>query len=240
MSEILFSADITVTSIDNLTRSLNDCGAGVSAISLPCIDNLLVNLCASPATGSPLGVTQIARFYKDHYERDLTMIILALNLNEESVYKEFGSVCLSAASPEDIAAGNMELHTQLEEMEPADPGELSPAFIRIFETGEDTCLTAGLAYHVLGCVTAETVREFLNLCRTGREFEVALVDLDPNRVREKTGASLKFETAGENRSLGLYMGQHCFGVLRGTRLEAFLGACQTRAFMGLPECRWAA
>ena len=120
----------------------------------------------------------------------------------------------------------------LEEMHPADPGELSGAALWVGEKGREVIFNAelvkgrgpaGLMGHCLGYLPAWLASACAAQARENREnLQVGLYELYSDATGGRySGASLRSE-CGENPELQLWFGEHCLGVTRGPLLAAFL------------------
>lgn len=115
---------------------------------------------------------------------------------------------------------------RLEEIYPADPGELSGAELRIIESGDNLNMAALIGHHWVGCLDARHLGAFsATLQAEPDEFlEMSLFEFEWQYMHPLSGAKLVY-----NRGiLGLYMGKHCLGVAGGNLLKAFLECASYR------------
>ena len=161
----------------------------------------------------------------------------------------------SCFSENDRALGCFDL--PLEELHPADPGELSGVALGMVEDGgEDACLGVYVGnHHEIGHLLQPALRMFLSEAvarvkgRDNGDFDTA-EDLEEgfepgvhNGALEEgfhpgvhNGAELRCTGSGETTELSVYFGSvHCFGVARGPALRAFVLKALDRA---APEEAW--
>jgi hypothetical protein len=136
------------------------------------------------------------------------------------------------ASAKHWADPAMSLFAQLEELYPADPGQLSGCSLYINEGGRYTCLSAEIAYapqkdgsvlnHRLGDLGAEESKWLFEAMRgntpltcDGASFVLPLSEQYPPRATPGafTGATLAY-FGGHDPEMRLCVGSHCLGVLR--------------------------
>ncbi|HEY1206607.1 MAG TPA: hypothetical protein VGF05_18080 [Bryobacteraceae bacterium] len=117
----------------------------------------------------------------------------------------------------------------LEELNPGDPGELSGAkLVLCGDLGEeDSAVLAEVAdHHRIGFLPGVTAKELAQLTLQGIHdpdtvLEAKLGDAEDMSCVRFKGCVLHFE-GGPTPSLTLYLGEHCFGIARGSDLIEFL------------------
>jgi hypothetical protein len=131
-----------------------------------------------------------------------------------------------------------DMFARLEEMYPADPGELSGCALFVFGGGQHTCFNVDISHtpqrdgfprlHNLGYLDVEELRQLTEQAREGEHFVAALREMYPHaRPAAYSGATLNF-FSGANPEMRLYMGSHCLGVLRGPALAGLLECARIR------------
>jgi hypothetical protein len=135
------------------------------------------------------------------------------------------------------AGRNTQIFARLQEMNPADQGELSGAVLRILDGGNDIGLNAELGdtiqrggyrtHHLLGWLDADdTIRIASRNPDTEEEdFSVCFHD-SQDQAYSRTWLSF---CAGKAPELRLEIAGHCLGVLRGKLLVRFFDCLRMRA-----------
>lgn len=152
-----------------------------------------------------------------------------------------GKYSIAASSPLDVdlanPAASKYLHTsavsgfaRMEELDPADPGEMSGAELRVGDAGAAVSLSARIGTHALGYVHGEQLARFVSRARKPKDETFGtLLTLDQTR----SGAVLQYLPRPEPQ-IRLEMGfaHHCLGVLRGANLRRLMEWATVRS--GVP------
>ncbi len=156
-----------------------------------------------------------------------------------------GSVRSSAPAEADLAEpaaekyfrhGLTDLFVRLEELDPADPGLLSGALLRISQYGEFMLLRADIEAfqrggqrlpHCLGCLDAAHVAAIASFDPHDEDggFRLRMADLIIPEALSPVDLEL---IAGGNPELRLYIGGHCLGVLNGDLLLRLFSSLRMR------------
>ena len=137
-----------------------------------------------------------------------------------------------------IGNSGTNVYVCLEELHPADPGQLSGARLRILESGRYTLLNAESTVllrggekgsHWYGCLDGA---ELAAICQTpGTPFFIRLREFYfETRPAPYSGLSLT-HFSGDDPELRACFGTHCLGVLRGGLLLRFLNCLRQRCEM---------
>lgn len=126
-----------------------------------------------------------------------------------------------------------------EEIDPADPGEMSGANLILSGIREDTAIHAGFAYHPLGLLSGAALLRFIAEALTiieqgpaGRVRCIAkLAAFQPTINGRLSDFYLAVCGEAEPR-LSIAGAGHCFGVVGAERLQRFLRAALMRAIFG--------
>lgn len=137
---------------------------------------------------------------------------------------------------------DVDIRLVLEELHPADPGELSGAVLRILGSGDYASICAAFGYHSVGYIEGRELMEFLEAaidgarahraagCPQASERDIVAAPLIDVSLRQYSGVSLV--SIGE--SLAVWFGElHCCGVARGYTVVDFLQRAWLRAHDGL-------
>jgi len=128
---------------------------------------------------------------------------------------------------------------RLEELYPADPGQLSGAILRIGLSDPSADLSAEIGnilqpdgsrgIHSLGYLSPEDLKDFVRGVHRGGPFMMSMRELCPHlRPDAFSGAELIF-CGWHQPQIRLCFGTHCLGVLRdGGLLEVFLHCARNR------------
>jgi len=137
-----------------------------------------------------------------------------------------------------LADSNTDLFVRMEELDPADPGELSGAELRVHESGQDTQVTAGIgdtlqpygyrSSHFLGWLPSAETCALASADLTAADREPIFVAFRERPDTADNRIWLKLST-GENPAAALDIAGHCLGVLRGDLLVRFLDCIRKRS-----------
>jgi hypothetical protein len=120
---------------------------------------------------------------------------------------------------------SIDLFVRLEELHPADPGQLGGAVLYLGAGGPHTFIHATLACesrHILGYFNAASIRRLVEEAKTGASIAIGLREYYAESRQDRfSGATLAI-SGGESPEAQLCFGAHCFGVLRGDLLAKFL------------------
>jgi len=146
---------------------------------------------------------------------------------------------------------------KLEELHPADPGELSGVVVTMLDDGGEyaclnACFAGGTVHHCLGYLNDRPLRSFLRAAVArvlgggafdgGFDLVAELGELYPQiEPPRPSGAELRCAGIGEDTELAVYFGTHCFGIRRGAPLREFFLKALAHATDGVCEAeKWPA
>jgi len=137
-----------------------------------------------------------------------------------------------------LADQTVDITVKAEELDPADPGQLSGASLTVSLPQEDAAVSVKVGCHNLGLVAGAPLLRFL-------AESLAIINREPS-AKKACGATLadcqpidgrlsifRLQVAGELApTLTIVGGQHVFGIIRGEALRRFLEAATLRAAFG--------